>query len=322
MKVPWIVTNTQLYLLWAEQEESHAGYHWKCSTTKATRCGPNQLWQLCRGCGTFPPALPVHPRLHQPAAVWGEGSWGAKQVPACRQGLHFQLHSYTVELQKFLPRCVQPEGNNCMKADMLCCFSFHYLTHVGSVMLLWAGLGSIHMAICTVGECELWHGSHGAQQWAWSVCPTLTWPGDHHCSAVVGKAATAWQGMGTLNCAVGGSLSQFFRFFPQHGTALLEQVDRQPERVNLSPSRYGWTPRYRESFYHQYVSVRSPTQKGTLVGFMPPPSTTVACECVSKCIQELSCLLCSTRNVSGRDILPGNTSVKDILLDRLDHRGL
>lgn len=148
-----------------------------------------------------PTCTPRAPRLHQPATLCREGSSRAKQVPACGQGLHFQLHSYTVELQRFLPRCALPEGNNCMKADTMLLF----ILLSDCVMFLWAGLRYIHMAIFPVGESGLWHRSHGAQQWAGSVSPTHTWAGDHHCPTAAGKAATAWQGMGTLTCAVGGT---------------------------------------------------------------------------------------------------------------------
>lgn len=46
-----------------------------------------------------------------------------------------------------------------------------------------------------------------------------------------------------------------------------------------------------------------------------PPLLTLQPVGVSMYTQELPCLLCSTRNASGREILPGNTSVKHILLD-------
>lgn len=38
---------------------------------KRHKAQAKQLWPLCRGCGTFPPALPMYSRLHQPATLWG-----------------------------------------------------------------------------------------------------------------------------------------------------------------------------------------------------------------------------------------------------------
>lgn len=193
------------------------------------------------------------------------------------------------------------------------------------VILLWAGLGYIYMVIysafaprCVSASS---HVEAMGQQTARSDNPTGTLAGDHFCSSAVSKAATAWQSVQTLRCAVGPLwdcfVSQFFSpFFPIIGQTCKNKRTGSQAQCYLRPSRHGWTPCDSESFHHQYASVRSLTQKETSVEFMSPLLTLWSVS-IFPFIHELSCLL-----LSGREILPGSTSVKDILLDWWDNRGL
>lgn len=162
MKVPQIVPNTQPHLLlWAEQEQIHAGYLWKCSTEKAQGTGQTTLAPLQRMWDI--PTCPPH--VLQTAPASNTLGRDPEEPNRCLPTGRVWTFSFTATQRSCRGSC---QGVLCQRAvtawkQTSCCFSFYYLTHARQSDASMSRFRIYPMTICSVGECEPWHRSDGAQ---------------------------------------------------------------------------------------------------------------------------------------------------------------
>lgn len=158
--------------------------------------------------------VPVQGCPHAPQSVSamlhpGKGScrwlYGAARVPGGAPCLQNRLHSYAAELQRFLLTGALPEGNNCMKADLILLLILIFIL----CKVVWCFSQQVY-GVAT--RCFA-----SAPRWI-----SVRWIG--------------WHDTKTPSCTVGPlwglPISQFFRFsFPHDRRRLHEWAGGKPGRI-------------------------------------------------------------------------------------------